>query len=898
MPRNVSSPTLPTLGAPEAPTPVMAQYLAAKAQHPDCLLFFRLGDFYELFFDDALKAARALDIALTHRGRFQGQDVPMCGVPFHAYENYLARLIRQGFRVALCEQTESPVASGDRKGSKGLIAREVVRVVTPGTVTEDSLLEAGASNPLACVTRVEGAYGLAWCDLAEGVPRLETLNVRDLAAALARVAPCEILTSSRLVDDPESASVLAAWKDQLVPLPPGRFNPDSAREIAQKTYNVRDLGAFGTFTPAEVTALGALLDYLALTQKTTRVPLAVPRRAEEGGFLSLDPATRRNLEITRTLSGERAGSLLAAVDRTCTGAGARLLATRLSAPLVDERVIAERLEAIAFFVDRSELRAKVREHLRATPDLERALARLALKRGGPRDLASVREALRHAESLRGLWLEATSPAHPGPSELDEAAALFGALGEWSDRLTQALTEPLPLLARDGGFIARGYAPHLDEWVTLRDEGRRLIAGLQQKYVAQTGVANLKIKHNAIIGFHIEVPAGQADKLGTEPETFIHRQTLAGAARFTTNALMDLERRSAEASGKALATEIQIFEDLAQGLMHRLEDLRTLAAGLAVWDVTAGLAELAQVQRYARPTVDRTATLRIVKGRHPVVEQALRSQGGAAFVGNGCDLSPEGRLGLLTGPNMAGKSTFLRQNALIVLLAQMGSFVPAVSAHIGLVDRLFSRVGAADDLARGQSTFMVEMLETAAILNQATPRSFVILDEIGRGTATYDGLSLAWATVEHLHNVLQCRALFATHYHELTALAGSLPALFCATLRVREWEGGIVFTHEVIAGVADRSYGLHVARMAGLPEPVLDRAAHVLADLEAKARDSGFTVSGATVPTHESSQTHSPTPEPWAALKALLEATDPDALTPRDALALLYQLKTAARAGSA
>ncbi len=884
----------------EAATPLMAQYLAIKAAHPDCLLFFRLGDFYELFFEDAVKASRALDITLTRRGQHAGQDVPMCGVPFHAYENYLARLIRQGFHVAICEQTEDPAAA-KKRGGKSIVTRDVVRIVTPGTVTEDTLLEPRAANYLACVAQTGEGLALAWIDLASGEPCTERLEVEGLAPALARIAPSEVLLSQKLVETPELFETLGPWRDVLTVQPPARFDSENARRRVLEVYGVSDLTAFGDFSRSEIAALGSLLDYVALTQKSDLSHLKPPKVLSHAPFVAMDPATRRNLELTRTLTGQKNGSLLDAIDRTLTGAGARLLAARLSAPLTDISLISQRHDAVGFFLSRAALREKVRRELSHTPDLERALARLALGRGGPRDLAGVHDALTRAETLRSALLASGLAAAPEcrmpnaecqPSLLSSALSGLGEHSALRDRLGRALSETLPLLTRDGGFIARGYAPQLDELVALRDDSRRVIAALQQNYAEKSG-APLKIKHNNVIGYYIEVTVTHAEKLMARKELFIHRQTMAGAVRFTTVELSELERKISEAEGKALALELQLFADLVKDIAARLPDLRRTAEALAEIDVAAALAHLADEEVYVRPTVDESLTFLIKDGRHPVVEQSLRraASGPAAFVGNACDLGSKQRLWLLTGPNMAGKSTFLRQNALIALMAQMGSFVPATAAHIGVIDRLFSRVGAADDLARGQSTFMVEMVETAAILNQATPRSLVILDEIGRGTATYDGLSIAWATLEYLHEVNTCRTLFATHYHELTALAGAkLPALFCATMKIKEWEREIIFLHQVAPGTADRSYGIHVAQMAGLPEAVVTRAKTILAKLEGGENAIKPEELAETLPLFGIAVTKAATKAPDSVIESAIRDLKPDEMTPKEALEALYNLK--------
>ncbi|KAF0144120.1 MAG: mutS, partial [Rhodospirillaceae bacterium] len=776
-----------------AVTPVMSQYLAIKREYPDCLLFYRMGDFYEMFFADAVQAATALDIALTRRGRHHGKDIPMCGVPVRTAALYLARLVRKGFRVAICEQMEDP-AEARKRGTKAVVERAVVRVVTAGTITEDELLEARDYNYLAAMAESHATFGLAWVDVSTGDFQIQAPALADLAPALARLAPEELLVSERLLQQPALSTLLAEWKAVLTPQPASRFDGANARRRLEALYGVKTLDGFGTFTPVEIAAAGALIDYIALTQKGRLPRLPPPRQLRTESVMAIDGATRRSLEILTCQSGDDRNSLRAIVDCTVTGAGARLLGQHLAAPLTDPAAITERLDAVQLFHDNAVVRATVREKLHRCPDVERALSRLSVGRGGPRDLAAIRDV--------------TPPA------LLATVQALGHHTELVERRARALAPDMPLSARDGNFIADAYDHALDELRLLRDESGRLIASLQARYVAATGVTALKVAHNNVLGFYIEVPARQADKLTADTGTFIHRQTMANAVRFTTVELSTLEDRRRNATGKALALELRLFEDLVGAITGQVEAIATAAHAMAVLDVASALGELAAGRNYCRPVVDDSTDFAIKGGRHPVVEATLGGE--ASFVANDCRLDAGHSLWLLTGPNMAGKSTFLRQNALIALLAQAGSFVPAESAHLGVVDRLFSRVGAADDLARGRSTFMVEMVETSAILNQATAHSLVILDEIGRGTATFDGLSIAWATVEHLHDVVQCRGLFATHYHELTALAGRLLRLACHTVRIREWQGQVVFLHEVMAGTADRSYGIHVARLAGLP----------------------------------------------------------------------------------
>ena len=886
LPSNTSmrqpSPPRPPMTEPAA-SPVMVQYHEIKRANPGCLLFFRMGDFFELFFEDAVAAAQALDIALTKRGRHDGADIPMCGVPVHTAEAYLARLIRAGFKVAICDQIEDP-AEARRRGAK-MLRRAVVRVVTAGTLTEEGLLDARRHNYLAGLAEAGGEMGLAWLDLSTGAFALGPTSEGALAGDLARLSPGEILLPERLLTRPALFDLLAEWKPTLTPLPNPRFESDTGRRRLQEFYGIGALDGFGNFSRAEVAAAGALVDYVGLTQQGQAAYLDPPRRVVPGSVMQIDAATRRNLELVTTLAGERKGSLLATIDRTVTPAGARLLADHLAAPLTAIAAITARLDAIQFYVDHPEARSALRERLRHCPDIERALTRLSLGRGGPRDLVALRQSLGETASLREML--AVADLVPLPKRLAEARRGLGEHGVLVGRLARALAVELPLFARDGGFIAAGYSEELDEWRGLRDESRRMIAALQARYAEETAVAALKIRHNNVIGYYIEVSANHAGKLGQE---FIHRQTMAGAQRYTTAELADLETKIASAAERAVALELRLYDDLVAEVMARRSEIAAAGVALATLDLAAALAELAAEAGWVRPMVEDGTAFEISGGRHPTVEAALSASGNrGGFVANDCVLGDE-RIWLVTGPNMAGKSTFLRQNALIVILAQMGSYVPTQTARIGIVDRLFSRVGAADDLARGRSTFMVEMVETAAILNQAGPQAFVILDEIGRGTATFDGLSIAWAALEHLHEVNRCRTLFATHYHELTALASNRPSLACHTMRVKEWKGDVVFLHEVGPGTADRSYGIHVAKLAGLPKSVTTRAEEVLGALEKGDQGSALNRLADDLPLFNVARRRADPALQESPAEALLRDTRPDELTPREALDLVYRLK--------
>ncbi|ODA67882.1 DNA mismatch repair protein MutS [Methyloligella halotolerans] len=896
-----SAPTSPSpaSAAPAGATPMMAQYLELKAANADCLLFYRMGDFYELFFEDAVIASRCLGIALTKRGKHLGEDIPMCGVPIHAADDYLQRLIRAGHRVAVCEQLEDP-AEARKRGAKAVVKRDVVRLVTPGTLTEDTLLDARSNNFLASIFRgpsaETGEFAIAALDISTGELLTTLVRESDLIGELMRLAPREVLIGDDLDDDARLRRQIEELGTALTPAPKAHFDSRRGETLLKDALQVATLDSFGEFAKPELAALSGLLTYVHITQIGKAPLLRPPKRHITGDLLTIDASTRANLELTKSTQGDRGGSLLAAIDRTVTSAGARELAHRLVSPLTDPKAINQRLEAVAHLADRPLLRQRLRETVREAPDLARSLARLSLGRASPRDLGAVRDSIATAKGLAGEL--ATQGDGLGlPDELHAIAQRLKALPQDLERaLTEALGADLPLNKRDGGFIAAGYDADLDENRSLRDGSRKVIAGLQATYASETGIKTLKVRHNNVLGYFVEVTAAQAGALTEQPHTekFIHRQTMANAMRFTTTELSELEARITMAADRALACELAIFNDLSERILAGRDPLSEAGAALAELDCYASLAELAIDQDYARPKVDKSFVFDVSGARHPMVERSLAKSGGGTFIGNDCRLVANGKedeasILVVTGPNMAGKSTFLRQNALVVILAQMGGFVPASSAHIGVVDRLFSRVGAADDLARGRSTFMVEMVETASILNQATDRSFVVLDEIGRGTATFDGLSLAWAALEYLHEVNGSRTLFATHYHELTALADKLERAANATVEVKEWKDSIVFLYRVVSGAADRSYGLHVAKLAGLPKPVLARAAEVLEQLERadgrpKPSDLADDLPLFSAAAAQAEETGA------SPLEEAVDQLHPDGMTPREALEALYKLK--------
>ncbi|MEM8742083.1 MAG: DNA mismatch repair protein MutS [Pseudomonadota bacterium] len=875
----------------------MAQYLEIKALHPQALLFFRMGDFYELFFADAEAASTTLGIALTKRGKHHGADIPMCGVPVHAAEGYLHKLIAAGHHVAVCEQMEDP-AEAKKRGAKAVVRRDVVRLVTPGTLTEDSLLDTAQSNHLAAWAEIRGAGALAWLDLSTGGLVVTPCQAERLGPVLARVAPAELLLSDA-APHPAAVAQLTEAGGTATDCPASAFDSGSATRQLCDLFGVATLDGFGAFSRAEIAALGAAVRYIEITQRGKLPRLTPPRREAPGSVMEIDAATRRNLEITRSLSGGRDAALLGTVDRTVTAAGARLLEARLSGPSTDIGGIRARHDAVAHLAATAGLTERLGDILRRVPDMERALARLTLDRGGPRDLAGLRDGLAQGPVVADILAAGDGdPALPGVLAAARDA-LLGHDGLVAELEAALVAEP-PHQARDGGFVAAGHNAALDEARRLRDEGRAVIAQLQARYQDETGIAALKIRHNNVLGYFVETTATHAARMSAAPlsERFLHRQTTANQLRFTTQELSELERKILNAGARALEIEQQIFAGLVHLVGQEAGRIAAAATALAEIDLSRGFARLAVEESWTRPEMTEARRFVVEAGRHPVVEAALRAKG-QSFVPNGCALDAGAQqIWCVTGPNMAGKSTFLRQNALIAMLAQAGAFVPAAHAEIGILRQLFSRVGAADDLARGRSTFMVEMVETAAILNQAGPDALVILDEIGRGTATFDGLAIAWATLEHLHDVNGCRALFATHYHELTSLSQRLSGLTNATMAVREWQGEVLFLHEVREGAADRSYGVQVARLAGLPAAVVARAGVVLAELERGERESGGRTAATLIDDLPLFSAASPVSDERAdgrapaarAVEARLRSVAPDALTPRAALDLIYELR--------
>ena len=845
-----------------------------------------MGDFYELFFEDAKVASSALDIALTKRGKHDGEEIPMCGVPHHSAENYIFTLINKGFRVAICEQMESP-EEAKRRGYKTVVRREVVRLVTPGTLTEDNLLDARKNNYLAAYSVVHDEASVSWIDISTGSFYISSIEPERLGSELTRLSPSEILLSENLAR--AHRDLAEEFGISVTELADSAFDSSSATERLKKTFSIETIDGLGAFNRAEMSAMGAIIEYLQITQKGKLPLLSRPRRELNSSFMAIDTATRKNLELTKGLSsGNKSGSLLSVIDQTLTPGGARLLEKRISAPSTNLDEIKKRLNSIDFMIADAELSYSLQSELRKVPDLDRALSRISLDRAGPRDLVAVRNGLKQSSIITKMLSNFSLPIM-----IEEKSAVFPDQDKFLNLLTEALSDDPPILTRDGGFIKEGFDPKLDEARKLRNEGRKVIAEMQMGYVNTSRIQSLKIKHNNVLGYFIETPATYAERMLSKPlsDTFIHRQTTANQVRFSTVELSAIETRILNAASHSLEIEKRTFENLCSKILTYGQHITEMADFLSEIDLSVALSTLAKNESWVKPEVDVSRNFDVTEGRHPVVEHALKKEG-KAFISNECILN-DGKICLLTGPNMSGKSTFLRQNALIVLLAQIGSFVPATEAKIGIVSQLFSRVGASDDLARGRSTFMVEMVETASILNQADENSFVILDEIGRGTATYDGLSIAWATLEHLHNLNKTRALFATHYHELTHLSVEMDRLENSTVAVKEWEGEVVFLHEVSRGAADRSYGIQVAKLAGLPRTVIERSKLILEKLE-KGHYQGQTNFKDLIddlPLFSNDLISKKIEEKRVdALQQEIETINLDSTSPREALDFLYKLK--------
>jgi len=888
----------------EKVNPSTQQYLDIKKQYADYLVFYRMGDFYELFFEDAAVASKALDLVLTKRGTYKGKPIPMCGVPFHAYENYLARLIHQGFKVAIAEQTETPEEAKKRSKS-ALVTREVIRLVTPGTLTEDNLLDARENNYLLSISRQANVLGFSWLDLSTGdfFCKEVTSDLSEFASdiyhILSKISPSEIIVSDEMLEHQDVFKVLSFYQDKMVVLPVVRFNVESSKKQIEKFFNVADLSAFGTLSNAEISAAGVALDYVENTQIKEKPHIKNIIKYNDTKNMEIDISTRRNLELVCGLNGNKKASLLGSVDLTITPAGARLFLNRLLSPSLDVEEINRRLDVADFFLNIEEIRSTLRAYFKEIADMERIVSRLSVKRGGPKDMWALKNSLLFVPKIKNLinnYGKFNTFVSSIPEALSKILNQTGDFSALTDELERALKDidDLPSFTRDGGFIKEGYDPLIDELKNITTNSAMLITKMESTYAAELNIPKVAIKYNNMVGYYIEVPNRFADAAVQNPK-FVHKQTVLNAMRFTTEELNALEQKISSAGEKLLQAELEAFNNLTIQILCMADEISKTAAAFAELDVAAATAELAVRKNYTRPVVDDSLVFEIKDGRHPVVEDALQKSHEGPFVTNNCELNAiNNRIWLLTGPNMAGKSTFLRQNAIIAILAQTGVYVPATYAHIGVIDKVFSRVGASDDLSQGRSTFMVEMVETAAILNGSTSRSFVILDEIGRGTATYDGLSIAWSVVEYLHEVNKCRALFATHYHELTVLKDKLQALSLHAMKTKEYNSNVVFMHEVIDGTADRSYGIHVAQIAGLPKMAIKRAEQVLKALEKNQNKSKITSMENDLPLFEVLKESGK--EEKSPLIEALEKLNPDNLTPREALDKIYELKVLYQTG--
>ena len=864
-------------------TPMFQQYLMIKSEYQECLLFFRMGDFYELFFEDAITAANELDIVLTSRGQYDGEPVPMCGVPFHAYVPYLQKLTKRGYKVAICEQTENPEEAKKRGGYKAIVRREVIRVVTPGTLIEDVLLQPKNNNFLTSIKLLNNDYGLSWIDISIGDLYTQSCKEGELLTALATIRPREILLAEEIISENKKLTTMIDNKltATISPLTVNITNIKKLKKLICMYFNVKSLDSFGSFSDCEIGACWSLLEYIKLTQKVNLPPIRFPKSIKTESNMQIDPFTRKSLEISETLHGERKGSLLYAIDRTLTAAGARQLDKDISSPLTSVEKIERRLVMLECLYKNKTIKENLRELLKNSADIGRAKARIISGRGDPKDLLSIKMGIITGKKLKKEFQNSIQEKEK--KDFDNIINFLGSCDKLHGVLNDAIAKKLPSNSSEGGFIAEGYSSKLDKLRELRNESRKYILELETKEKNIVGIPTLKIKYNNILGHFFELTQLQKEKFikTKDYERFIPRQSLKGVARFTTEKLSKLSESINNAAQQSLEIELKIFEELKEIVYENSENLSNISESIARIDVLSSLADLAMENQYVKPQIVKESLLEVEAGRHPTIELALQHMGENSFCSNDCLLEFKDRIWLLTGPNMAGKSTFLRQNAIITILAQSGSFVPANKAKIGIVDKLFSRVGAADDLGSGRSTFMVEMIETAAILNQATKNSLVIMDEVGRGTSTYDGLSIAWSILEHLHNVNNCRTLFATHYHELTKLENSLTALSCHTMKVKEWKRKVIFLYTVVKGSANESYGIHVADLAGIPDEVLIRAKNILQNFEDKNKEK------LSFKENNSDKYDKNNQYKFLDLVKEIASLDPNSLSPKQALELLY-----------
>lgn len=863
-------------------TPMMKQYMAIKSQYRDFILFYRMGDFYEMFFDDAIEASKILNITLTKRGKTDNQDIPMCGVPYHAYESYLIKLIKHGLKVAICEQVESP-SEAKKRGNNAVVKREVVRVITQGTVIEESLLDAESANYLVSIACIDNIYALAWVDLSTCEFYTISSSKDNLGTDINRINPKEILISDQLYEDKYINKTLSDWKRNITNHVKSFFDYGKNLLKVKDFYKVLTLDSFGLQSKAQVVAIGCVLEYLSITQKNRLPNLNFPKIIDNNQLMQIDPASSKSLDLFPYHSPSSRSSLFYNIDKTVTNMGSRLLARYLSAPLIDKEIINKRLDLVSFFCNNYQLTDDIRKSLKSSTDIERSLSRISLGYGGPRDLVAIRNGIITSIELARILASHDFDNQEAYANLFSQLEGYGKFVNVINILLSALKDEVPVLARDGNFIQENFNAKLDQLLEIKNNSNIKLTELKNKYIAETEINSLKISYNNLLGYHIEVTPSNVSKMNSEK--FIHRQTLASSVRYSTTELRDLENDIINVKEYVLNLELEIFENLKNQILEIADEIIMAAQSIAIIDVSSSLAFLARENNYVRPIIDNKKEFKIVKGRHPVVENSIDRKNTDEFVPNDCNLSEDQRIWLLTGPNMSGKSTYLRQNAIIAIMAQIGSFVPADFAQIGMVDRVFSRVGAADDLARGRSTYMVEMVETATIINQATEKSLVILDEIGRGTSTYDGVSIAWSCIEYIHNIIKCRTLFATHYHELSELENSLNSLVCYNVAVKEWNNNIIFLHQIEKGAVDKSYGIFVAKLAGLPQSIITRAELILENLENKKQSDVERNNNSTLENNNPKENKLDN-----FIYKELNSIDCNAISPIEALNLLYKLK--------
>ena len=861
-------------------TPMMEQYLTIKNKHKDALLFYRMGDFYELFFEDAIAASKALDITLTKRGKTNGMDIPMCGVPFHSADNYLPKLIKKGFNVAVCEQTET-IEEAKSNLKKGPLKREVVRIISPGTLTEDNLLDRNANNFLGAISDVNGSISISWVDVSTGCFKSRNLQKENNQKQLLTNLLLRMNFSEILVSDAMELNIISEeWHSIIKKQSSSLFHYSSCLQQICSYFSIMSLEGIGKFSDGEVIAAGVLLSYLKLTQCGKLPILSMIKNESENNFLEIDYFTQKSLEILSNLSGETKGSLITSLDETKTAGGARLLKQRITEPFYKVVEIEKRYNLINWFLNNDIDIFKLQNNLENIPDIERSLSRISLLRGSPKDLSILCNGLLNVKQIYEIIISFKD-------RLNQAPLLNNILNQISvdyslfEDIKNSLKKDLPLSTKEGGFIRDGYDDNLDKLRNLRNNELEEITKLQNKYSDLTNVNSLKIKYNRMLGYHIEVRAVH-DKALRDKDIFIHRQTTAQTSRFTTIELNEAENQLINSYDKSISIEMDFFKNFTNQIINEGKKILDIASAISELDIGIMVVKQSKDRDYVCPKILENKTLEIIEGRHPVVETQMKLSENS-FISNDCILNKDDFLWLITGPNMAGKSTYLRQNALIVIMAQAGLFVPAKEANIGVFDKIFSRVGASDDLAKGQSTFMIEMIETSLILNTASEKSLVILDEIGRGTATFDGLAIAWSVLDYLHNKIKPRTLFATHYHELTSLKEDLNHLSCHKMSIKEWNNSIIFMHKIIEGEADKSYGIHVAQLAGLPFEVIKKATQLLSKLE-NNKDNSYLKKSDNLDDNYSNINES------QSFFKEFDNINVDNISPREALDILYKLK--------